>query len=70
MRNVVIALIAVVVLCMASVVGVAQVGTATGQVTAAYRLDEIKRASGLAWVNDSLWIAEFAGQIWQLPFNR
>lgn len=42
----------------------------TGEVTAQYVLDEIKRPSGLAWVNHSLWIAEFEGKVWQLPFQR
>jgi len=42
----------------------------TGKVTAQYRLDELKRPSGLAWVKDSIWIAEFDGKIWQLPFQR
>ena len=42
----------------------------TGRVTAQYELSELKRPSGLAWVNDALWIAEFDGKIWQLPFQQ
>lgn len=42
---------------------------ATGQVTAQYVLAGIKRPSGLAWANDALWIAEFEGKIWRLPFR-
>jgi hypothetical protein len=42
----------------------------TGEVTAQYLLDEIKRPSGLAWANNALWIAEFEGKIWRLPFQR
>lgn len=40
----------------------------TGAVTAQYALDQIKRASGLAWDGHVLWIAEFDGKIWRLPF--
>ncbi|HUS09610.1 MAG TPA: hypothetical protein VMZ30_04015 [Pyrinomonadaceae bacterium] len=40
----------------------------TGLVTAQYVLAEIKRPSGLAWVDNALWIAEFEGTIWRLPF--
>lgn len=42
----------------------------TGAVTAQYVLDGIKRPSGLAWVNQALWIAEFDGKVWQLPFQK
>jgi len=41
---------------------------ATGEVTAEYTLKQIKRASGLAWDGQMLWIAEFDGKIWRLPF--
>jgi hypothetical protein len=41
----------------------------TGDVTARYVLDGIKRPSGLAWANNALWIAEFEGKIWRLPFG-
>lgn len=42
----------------------------TGEVTAKYQLAHLKRPSGLAWVKDSLWIVEFNGKVWQLPFAR
>lgn len=41
----------------------------TGEVTARYVLDGIKRPSGLAWAKNALWIAEFEGKIWRLPFR-
>lgn len=41
---------------------------ATGQVIAVYQLDQLKRPSGLAWDGKALWIAEFDGKIWRLPF--
>jgi hypothetical protein len=40
----------------------------TGLVTAQYALPQVRRASGLAWDGSSLWIAEFDGKIWRLPF--
>jgi streptogramin lyase len=40
----------------------------TGQVTAQYVLPELRRPSGLAWDGQALWIAEFEGKIWRLPF--
>jgi streptogramin lyase len=39
----------------------------TGLVTSEYILKEIKRASGLAWDGQALWIAEFDGKVWRLP---
>jgi streptogramin lyase len=42
----------------------------TGGVTAQYTLEQLKRPSGLAWDGQSLWIAEFDGKIWRLPFRR
>ena len=42
----------------------------TGSVTAQYVIDGVNRPSGLAWANDALWIAEFGGRIWRLPFTR
>jgi len=42
----------------------------TGEVTAQYVLNEIKRPSGLAWANNALWIAEFEGKVWRQPFQR
>jgi hypothetical protein len=41
----------------------------SGKVTAQYVLDDLKRPSGLAWANDALWIAEFDGKVWRLPFK-
>lgn len=41
----------------------------TGQVTAEYTLSHIKRVSGLAWDDRALWISEFDGKIWRLPFK-
>jgi hypothetical protein len=41
----------------------------TGAFTARYRIREIRRPVGLAWVNNALWIAEFDGKIWRLPFK-
>ena len=41
----------------------------TGVIAAQYAVDEIKRPSGLAWANSALWITEFEGQIWRLPFR-
>lgn len=46
----------------------AAIEPATGSVTARYTLPQVKRASGLAWDGSSLWIAEFDGKIWRLPF--
>ncbi|HEY0005905.1 MAG TPA: hypothetical protein VGB17_14075 [Pyrinomonadaceae bacterium] len=41
---------------------------ATGLVAAQYTLDQIKRPSGLTWDGEALWIAEFDGKVWRLPF--
>ncbi len=41
----------------------------TGKVTAQYLLDPLKRPSGLAWANNALWISEFDGKVWHLPFR-
>ena len=41
----------------------------TGLVTAQYKLNHLKRPSGLAWVKNALWIVEFDGKVWQLPFE-
>jgi hypothetical protein len=43
---------------------------ATGQITAQYAINGLRRPSGLAWVNNALWIAEFEGKIWRLPFQK
>lgn len=40
----------------------------TGLLTAQYVVQGPHRPSGLAWVNNALWIAEFDGKIWRLPF--
>ena len=40
----------------------------TGRVTAQYTLKQLKRPSGLAWDGQALWIAEFDGKIWRVPF--
>ena len=42
---------------------------ATGNILAEYYLSELKRPSGLAWDGQALWIAEFDGKIWRLPFQ-
>ena len=47
-----------------------EIEPSTGEVTAQYLLDQIKRPSGLAWANNALWIAEFGGKVWRLPFRR
>ena len=41
---------------------------ATGSEIVRYVLDPIKRASGLAWDGKALWIIEFGGNVWRLPF--
>jgi hypothetical protein len=46
------------------------VDPSTGQVTAQYTLEPLRRPSGLAWDGSALWIAEFDGKIWRLPFRR
>jgi hypothetical protein len=47
----------------------ASIDPATGQVIEQYRLTQIRRVSGLAWYDQGLWIAEFNGKIWRLPFT-
>jgi len=47
----------------------ASIDPSTGHVTAEYTLGQIKRVSGLAWDNRALWISEFDGKIWRLPFK-
>lgn len=44
------------------------IDAATGKVISQYTLPEIKRASGLAWDGSAMWISEFDGKIWRLPF--
>lgn len=41
---------------------------ATGRVTSDYFLPAVRRATGLAWDGESLWISEFDGKIWRLFF--
>jgi hypothetical protein len=40
-----------------------------GTVTAYFELNQLKRPSGLAWDGNALWISEFDGKIWRLPFD-
>lgn len=40
----------------------------TGHVIDQYTLLQLKRPSGLAWDGRALWISEFDGKIWRLPF--
>ena len=41
----------------------------TGAVTAYFELNQLKRPSGLAWDGKAMWISEFDGKIWRLPFD-
>lgn len=41
-----------------------------GKLIGGYDLKELKRPSGLAWDGNSLWIVEFNGKLWKLPFKR
>lgn len=41
----------------------------TGRAMAHYNLPELKRPSGLAWDGQALWIIEFDGKVWRLPFG-
>ena len=41
-----------------------------GQVTAEYNLKTLRRPSGLAWDGTALWIAEWEGRIFRLPFEE
>ena len=43
---------------------------ANGLVTAQYTLKKLRRPSGLAWDGTALWIAEFEGRIFRLPFQE
>jgi hypothetical protein len=42
----------------------------SGKLIASYTLDQVKRPSGLAWDGEALWITEFSGKIWRLPFRQ
>lgn len=41
---------------------------ATGSEIVRYSVHPIKRASGLAWDGKALWIIEYGGNVWHLPF--
>ena len=41
---------------------------ANGAIIAYYALAQLKRPSGLAWDGEALWIAEWDGKLWRLPF--
>lgn len=47
----------------------ASIDPSTGQVVSEYILPQIRRVSGLAWDDRALWISEFDGKIWRLPFK-
>lgn len=40
----------------------------SGAVSAQFTVDKIARPSGLAWDGEALWIIEFDGKVWRLPF--
>lgn len=40
-----------------------------GTAIAYYTLAQLKRPSGLAWDGQALWIAEWDGKLWRLPFS-
>lgn len=40
-----------------------------GRLLEQYELPELKRPSGLVWQDNSLWIIEFGGKLWHLPFR-
>jgi hypothetical protein len=46
------------------------IDSSSGEVTAQYIINPLKRPSGMAWIDDVLWIAEFDGKIWRLPFRK
>ena len=41
----------------------------TGAIRDYFELNQLKRPSGLAWDGNALWISEFDGKIWRLPFD-
>jgi hypothetical protein len=41
-----------------------------GVLTAQFILQEMYRPSGLAWDGESLWIVEFSGKLWKIPFKK
>ena len=42
----------------------------TGRHLKTYTISELHRPSGLAWDGQGLWIGEFTGRLWRLPFRR
>jgi streptogramin lyase len=48
----------------------AAIDPSNGHVTAQYNLKSLRRPSGLAWDGTALWIAEFEGRIFRLPFEE
>ncbi len=46
-----------------------KIDSSNGKVLEIYILTELKRPSGLAWDGDSLWIVQFDGKLWSLPFK-
>lgn len=41
----------------------------SGKMLSQFILKDVSRASGLAWDGESLWIVEFSGKLWKLPFK-
>lgn len=41
-----------------------------GNVISQFILKDLKRPSGLAWDGENLWIVEFNGKLWKLPFDK
>jgi outer membrane protein assembly factor BamB len=41
-----------------------------GKLLARYKLERLYRPSGLAWDGKSLWIVQFDGKLWNLPFEN
>ncbi len=41
-----------------------------GKVSKIYILSHLERPSGLAWDENSLWIVQFDGKLWKLPFKK
>ena len=48
----------------------AAIDPSNGSVTAQYDLKSLRRPSGLAWDGTALWISEFEGKIFRLPFHE
>lgn len=45
------------------------IDVSTGKILSRYIVDQVKRPSGLAWNGEALWIIEFDGKVWRLPFQ-